>query len=133
MILLDSSAWIAHFRGSDVPATAEVRRLLREHAAEMAMCDPVAMELLAGASPGTLDRTDRLISGLPTLRIEPDLDFRTAADAYRAARRRGETVRSLVDCLIAAIAVRHGAQVVHRDRDFEVLASVTGLDQRRLD
>lgn len=133
MILLDSSAWIAHFRGSDVPATAEVRRLLREHAAEMAMCDPVAMELLAGASPGTLDRTDRLISGLPTLRVEPDLDFRTAADAYRAARRRGETVRSLVDCLIAAIAVRHGAQVVHRDRDYEVLASVTGLDQRRLD
>jgi predicted nucleic acid-binding protein len=29
----------------------------------------------------------------------------------------------LLDCLIAAIAVRTGATVAHRDRDFDVLAA----------
>jgi len=32
------------------------------------------------------------------------------------------TVRRLLDCLIAAVAVRTGATIVHRDLDFDVLA-----------
>ncbi|MDQ3612034.1 MAG: PIN domain nuclease, partial [Actinomycetota bacterium] len=41
---------------------------------------------------------------------------------YRTARLSGRTVRSLVDCLIAVVAARTGTVVVHRDRDFDVLA-----------
>jgi predicted nucleic acid-binding protein len=29
-----------------------------------------------------------------------------------------------MDCLIAAVAIRTGAVLVHRDRDYEVLAAV---------
>jgi predicted nucleic acid-binding protein len=31
------------------------------------------------------------------------------------------------DCLIAAVAIRHSAQIVHRDSDFDVIAAMTGL------
>lgn len=53
-----------------------------------------------------------------------------AVDLYRAARRSGATVRSSVDCLIAACALRYDLEVVHRDRDFSALANVCGLRQR---
>jgi predicted nucleic acid-binding protein len=43
--------------------------------------------------------------------------------AYRAVRANGGTVRKLLDCLIAAVALRTGATVVHRDRGFDVLAA----------
>lgn len=50
---------------------------------------------------------------------------------YRSARRAGLTVRSSVDCLIAACALRHDVEVVHRDRDFSALAKISGLRQRQ--
>ncbi|MEI4270428.1 PIN domain nuclease [Klenkia sp. LSe6-5] len=132
MILLDSSAWVTHLRGADVPALAEVRTILRERASEVVVCEPVVMELLAGATSGTVDRLERVLDGLPSLRFSPETDFRTAATLHRSARATGETVRSMVDCVIAAVAIRHGAQLVHRDRDFDVLAQVSPLDQVRL-
>ena len=44
-----------------------------------------------------------------------------------AAEPGGETVRSLIDCLIAVVAMRHGAALLHRDHDFDVLARHTPL------
>ncbi len=58
------------------------------------------------------------------LDVDPRIDFDVAAGLYRATREAGNPVRSLMDCLIAAVAVRTGAAVVHQDRDFDVLAAV---------
>ena len=51
---------------------------------------------------------------------------------YRAGRRSGLTIRSSVDCLIAACALRHGLTVLHHDRDFELLRQVAPLDARNV-
>jgi hypothetical protein len=58
--------------------------------------------------------------------------FQEAAQLYRLARRAGVTVRSGVDCLIAACALRHDLSVFHDDRDFSLLAQVSSLQERRL-
>ena len=42
-------------------------------------------------------------------------------------RREGETVRKLMDCLIAAIAIRAGVPILHNDADFDALARHTEL------
>lgn len=55
-----------------------------------------------------------------------------AADLYRQGRRAGVTVRSSVDCLIAACAVHHGLTVLHHERDFEALTLVSPLQSREL-
>ena len=68
---------------------------------------------------------------LPTIEVDPRLDFRAAGELYRTARAGGHAVRSFVDCLIAAIAIRTDSTVVHRDHDFEVLAEVSSLTQER--
>jgi predicted nucleic acid-binding protein len=54
-----------------------------------------------------------------------------AARLYRTARTRGVTVRSSVDCLIAARALPHDLEVLHRDGDFDAIARVYPLRQRR--
>ena len=40
------------------------------------------------------------------------------------ARGRGVTIRTAVDCLVAAVAIEHGAVLVHNDRDFLALQRV---------
>ncbi|WP_219413093.1 type II toxin-antitoxin system VapC family toxin [Pseudonocardia nigra] len=124
MDLIDTSAWVEYLRRTGSRANLEVRRLLHEEPAAVAVTEPVVMELLAGVPPGrALDQVEKLTSGLRTLPLDPHLDFRDAAAAFRAVRSRGHTVRSIVDCLIAAAAIRSGATLVHCDRDFDVLAA----------
>ena len=57
--------------------------------------------------------------------------FDEAIGLYRTARKNGLTVRSSVDCLIAACALRHGIEVLHRDRDYGHLARVSALRERQ--
>ena len=54
-------------------------------------------------------------------------DYDHAAALYRTCRRSGETVRKLIDCLIAAVAIRSNATVLHADADFATLARHTPL------
>ncbi len=54
-------------------------------------------------------------------------DFDTAASLYRQCRRVGETVRALADCIVGAVAIRAGLEVLRADRDFETLARHTSL------
>lgn len=129
MILVDTSAWIEYIRATRSSAASEVRRLVSDDTAQIAMCEPIAMEILSGATDeSTYPRLERLVNGLPSLSVDNTLDFRAAADIYRAARRRGETIRSINDCLIAAVAIRHRARIVHRDADFDVIARITSLE-----
>lgn len=122
--LVDSSAWIEFLRGTGSSANLEVRRLLRDEPDAVATTGPIVMELLAGAADErALARLETLTAGLRMLPLDPALDFRDAATAHRAVRRRGGTVRKLVDCLIGVVAARTGATLVHRDRDFDVLAA----------
>lgn len=119
MILIDTSAWIEFLRDTGSPACLRVDRLLGRG---FATCDPVRMEVLAGARDeqhlgqlrGLLARGTELPTG--------PVDYEQAALLYRTCRRRGETVRRLIDCLIGAVALRHHATVLHADTDFEVLA-----------
>ena len=56
-----------------------------------------------------------------------------AARIYYDLRRRGVTVRSTIDCCIAQVALDRDLLVVHRDQDFESIASIRPLRQLRLD
>ncbi len=84
------------------------------------------MRKLGVTTKEAVDLALRSVAGSRLSRADFDLriDFDVAAGLYRATRAAGLPVRSMMDCLIAAVAVRIGAIVVHQDRDFDVLASV---------
>ena len=46
---------------------------------------------------------------------------------YRQARVSELTVRKHIDCLIAAVAISHDVPLLHADRDFDALATVSEL------
>ena len=124
MILVDTSAWVEFLRDTGSPACERVDVLLE---ADVATCDPVRMEVLAGARDERhLHELRRLLArgtSIPTL----PTDYEDAAAWYRTCRRNGDTIRRLVDCLIAAVAIRAGVELLHADADFEALARHTPL------
>lgn len=131
MILVDTSAWIGHLRGTDSVVVAELGSLI-EAGADLATTEPIVMELLAGAdTPERLEPLDTLANGLPLLSVDVLIDFRQAAGIYQAARRRGHPVRSLVDCLIASVAMRHDAPILHDHRDYVAIGACLPLREHR--
>ena len=124
MILIDTSAWVEFLRDTGSAVCERVDALLGE---ETATCHPIRMELLAGAlnEPHLRDLRGLLARGtlIPT---EPT-DYEDGAALYRSCRRRGDTVRKLMDCLIAATAIRAAVPILHADTDFDVLARHTPL------
>jgi len=133
VILVDTSVWIEHLRGTGSRAETTFRGLASSDPAGIATCEPIAMELLAGPTdPFTVRRLEDQLGTLEDLPVDPARDFRAAATLARAVRRNGHTVRSITDCLIAAIAVRHGSDVWHCDEDYVRIAEVTDLRQRDL-
>ncbi|MHB8340029.1 MAG: type II toxin-antitoxin system VapC family toxin [Mycobacteriales bacterium] len=128
MILVDTSAWVEFLRGTGSAVCDEVDRLLAD---QIAITDPVAMEVLAGGrGENHLHELRGLLGRAEMVHCEP-VDYRAAAVLYRRCRQRGETVRRLIDCLIGAVALRHDLAVLQRDEDFEVLARHTALKLHR--
>ena len=55
------------------------------------------------------------------------MHYDDAALLYRLCRREGDTVRKLIDCLIAAVAIGADIPILHNDNDFDLLARHTDL------
>jgi hypothetical protein len=129
MILIDTSAWIEFLRDTGSAVCNRFDKLL---AADIAICDPVRMEVLAGARDAEhLTSLRRLLARARVLPTTP-VDYEQGAALYRTCRHNGETVRKLIDCLIAAVTVRAGASILHADTDFDVLARHTSLKVERI-
>ena len=96
-------------------------------AGDIATCDPVRMEVLAGArSEQHLQQLRGLLARAAVVPTEP-ADFEVAAALYRTCRQQGRTVRKLMDCLIAAVAIRADIPLLHLDTDFDTLVEHTAL------
>ena len=124
MILIDTSAWIEFLRGTGSAADTRVEDLLGD---DIATCDAVRMEVLAGARDDAHLTSLRGLLARATSLPTTSADYEQAAGLYRTCRRNGETVRKLIDCLIASVAIREGCPVLHADADFDVLARHTPL------
>ena len=123
MLLVDSSVWLDVTRKVATDATRFLDA--REEQDEIATTGIIFQEVLQGA------RTDAVYEAIrerfwAMLILEPrELStYEVAAQLYRRARQSGLTIRKPNDCLIAAIALEHGALLVHNDRDFLALAQI---------
>jgi predicted nucleic acid-binding protein len=124
VILVDTSAWVEFLRDTGSAVCERVDALLDD---APAVCDPVRMEVLAGArDEAHLMSLRGLLARASVVPVGPT-HYERAAAMYRSCRRNGETVRRLIDCLIAAAAVDAGIPILHADTDFDVLARHTEL------
>lgn len=125
MFLVDTSVWIEVFRRRNPLPLEEVVEF-----DDVVTCWPVIQEVLQGFREERAYFLAReAMTSLPI--VESPLRPRVFEDAvrlYRDARRTGLTIRSGVDCLIAACALRNDLGVLHRDRDFGKLARICALE-----
>jgi len=127
--LVNSSVWIEVFRGRTPLALTTVVEF-----DDVVTCLPVVQEVLQGFGDERVFRLAReAMLSMPM--VESPLGeglLLEATTLYRAARKMGRTVRSSVDCLIAACALRHDLEILHRNRDFGALAAVSALRERQV-
>ncbi len=126
MILVDSSVWIAHFRGE----VSEAVRLLRapETRNDILVGDIILLELLQGARDDA--HASRIEGALRTFEIRSllgDVQASRAAHRYRTLRAAGLTMSKTADLIIASYCVDHGHALLHQDRDFDRVAGTLGL------
>jgi predicted nucleic acid-binding protein len=124
MPLIDTSAWIEYLRGTGSRTNLKVRELIGFDAQ---VCDAIRMELLAGARDEKhVAQLEKLLARATVIKTE-SIDYDNAAAIYRACRRLGLTIRTHIDCLIAAIAIRTDTTLLHNDSDFDAIAKVATL------
>jgi hypothetical protein len=127
MILVDTSAWVEYDRATGTPTDQHLTALITE-SADLAVTEPVLMEVLAGAkSDHAARQLRRLLTSFYWIPAEASTDFEAAAATYRKCRSAGITPRGLTDCMIASIAMRTGSRLLAADADFARMAGVIPL------
>jgi predicted nucleic acid-binding protein len=121
--LVDTSVWASYFRTQGTAMNQRLNTLIDADPRQVLGCPPVRMELAVDPDDLRRRRLLRIYDGLVSTDVFAD-DFELATDIYRAVQQHGHTVRSQMDCVIAAIALRAAATVVHHDVDFDRMAEV---------
>jgi hypothetical protein len=125
LVLVDTSAWICFFaRKNFIEIKETISSLLDNN--RVAIAGPIMVELIQGA------RTDKekkdiknYIKGLHWLQITDEHWQKTAALSFNL-RRKGVTV-SIIDSLLAVIAIAYNCQILHKDSDFNLIARHSSL------
>lgn len=128
MILVDTSALIPYLTGRETAASALLERLVSEEV-EIALTPEIVQEVLQGARDDKEWRTlKRYLVGQRVLATaDPLRSHVEAARIYYDCRRRGLTVRSTLDCIVAQTALEKDVPLLHDDRDYDAIQRVRPL------
>lgn len=126
MIVVDSSVWIAAFRGIVTPQSMRLKTISR--ARDILLGDIVLLEILQGAqSDGNAANLQKRLAPFQVVpMLSPDIAIKAAAN-FRVLRSKGITIRKTADLIIGTYCMEHGHSLLHADRDFNPMAEHLGL------
>ncbi len=128
-MIFDSSVWIDYLKGvrSDKTNLLDLKLDVYEEV-DVHLCPPIFQEVLQGIR---VDEKYEIIRDLlltsQFLNLDPYYVSEQGSDIYRKLRSKGITIRKPNDCIIAAYAIHFDLEVVHRDKDFDMIAKYTAL------
>ncbi|WP_200237736.1 type II toxin-antitoxin system VapC family toxin [Thiohalocapsa halophila] len=127
MHLVDTSVWINFFRAGETPAVRRLKTLLQTDA-DVCITAQILQEILQGTrDEAQFEKYLKYFSSQPMLHPRNPVGCAiAAARIYFDCRRRGLTVRSANDCIIAQVALEHDAVLLHDDADFAQIAKDAG-------
>ena len=127
MIVVDTSVWIDYFNAFPSEEAAYLTLCIAE-GQDLVIPGVVLAEILLGArNDADAARIRHVMSAFDPAPELERADYDHAAGLYRACRARGMTPRSTIDCLIAQLCLKHGYELLARDRDFVAIAQVSAL------
>lgn len=122
MIFVDTSVWIDYFNGFDSKEAANLRKAIEDNQ-DIVVGGVVLTEILLGFK--NEHEAVMVAELLSAFEFAPEFirtDYLEAAQLYRICRRKGFTIRSTIDCLIAALCIRCNYALLSKDQDFAVLS-----------
>ncbi len=126
MVIVDTTVWVDYLRGAENPETDWLNRELDRQ--RLGLTDLILCEVLQGVrDDAAFARVQRDLSKFEVFETGGAELAIAAARNFRTLRKRGQTVRKTVDCLIATFCLREGHSLLHRDRDFEPFEQALGL------
>ena len=126
MVLIDTTVWIDFFKDRATPEVQHLEKIL-EAETDIFTSGVILQEILSGIKKKK-DREEVKADFRQFIPIMPSLDTHIqAAEIFDACRKQGFTIRSTVDCLIAALAIEYDLPLLQSDRDFVFIAKVSPL------
>ena len=127
MILIDSSVWIDFFNGTEGSAVSALEKLIADEE-EVYLSEYILTEVLQGfRDEREYEAARQCLLRFPIARLRNKDSYIEAAQIYRQCRKQGITIRKTADCLIARTAIENDLFLLHKDNDFNLIASVCPL------
>ena len=128
MILVDTSVLIHFLKGAKTEKSRKFSIILQRRM-PFGINSLIFQEVLQGA--GSEKEYLTLREYLETQRFyhlkDPIDSFAKAAKMYLDCRKKGITIRSTIDCLVAQTALENDLLLLHEDSDFDLMAKVIPL------
>ena len=127
MILVDTSIWIDFLRGENSSERQVLHRLIEDEE-EISITGIILTEILQGIKDDKKYQiTKNYLLEFPIYEPGGINTYIDAARIYRECRNNGRTIRSTIDCVIAAICLENDLSVLHKDRDYDIIKECVGL------
>ena len=127
MVLVDTSAWVDFLNGHSSAEAMTLRNLIASDET-IAITGVVLTEILLGLKSDTqAQQISDLLSAFEYINGLTQQDYQQAARIYRDCRGEGVTLSSVVDCLIAQIALSRGYWLLSKDKDFHLINKIFPL------
>jgi len=132
LILIDTSAFIEFLNHTGSPFDREIEFLLSNNE-DIAIADIIMTEILQGIKDDReMNEIKKSLLAFPVFSLKGVDSYIAAAGFYRKCKKKGVTIRSTIDVLIAQIAVENEMILLHNDNDFRSIAKVCNLRTYKL-
>jgi predicted nucleic acid-binding protein len=127
MVIVDTSVWIDFFKGIDNKKT-QMLSSLEAQKMDIYTTGLIISEILGSVKNNVIFREleSKLLNLQAVNPIYPST-YINAAIIYGDGRKQGIIIRKMIDCLIAQLAIENSLYLLHKDEDFDKIATFTSL------
>lgn len=126
MIIVDTSVWIDYFNDFSSKEADFLDSLLGR--SEIGILDIILLEVLQGfKTDAAFRKAKELLGEFPVMESLGRELAQKGALNFRVLRRRGRSIRSTVDTVIATYCIENGHSLLFKDKDFLVFEKELGL------
>jgi len=125
MVLVDTSVFIGYFRKAHGAPYGKMKHLV-DNGLPFGICNHIYQELLQGAlNKNEFEVLKEYLGALPFFDLKLGrLSYENAAQMFFNCRKKGITIRSSIDLIIAEIAIENDLYLLHDDNDYVGISHV---------
>ena len=130
MIVADTSVWIDYVNGVITPQTDILDQELEQN--RVVTGDLIIVEFLQGFRDNKQYQAAKHL--MDSLEYHDFVGKEIAVEAvenFRKLRKQGITIRKTIDVLIATFCITHDLELLHNDRDYDLMEELLGLRVKR--